>query len=65
LCRYRECWESGGGVVHSFTDTIQLAERFTTDLNLSIGLNGCSLKTEQNLETVRKLPLDRILLETE
>jgi TatD DNase family protein len=65
LCRYRECWESGGGVVHSFDDTSQLAERFTTDLNLSIGLNGCSLRSEQNLETVRTIPLDRILLETE
>jgi TatD DNase family protein len=55
----------GGGVVHSFDDTIELATKFTNDLGLYIGLNGCSLRTEQNLETVAQLPLDRILLETE
>ena len=29
-----------------------------------IGINGCSLKTDENLEVVRAVPLDRILLET-
>jgi TatD DNase family protein len=52
------------GVVHSFDDSLELALAFI-DLGLYIGLNGCSLKTEQNLEVVRELPLDKILLETD
>ena len=52
------------GVVHSFDDGLELARSFI-DLGLYIGLNGCSLKTEENLEVVRDLPLDRILLETD
>jgi len=33
-------------------------------MDLFIGLNGCSLKTQANLDVVSKLPVDRILLET-
>jgi TatD DNase family protein len=53
-----------GGVVHSFDDTIDLALKFI-DLGLYIGLNGCSLKTPENLAVVKELPLDKILLETD
>lgn len=52
------------GVVHSFDGTIEQAKRFI-DLGYYIGLNGCSLKTQENLETVKNLPQDRILLETD
>lgn len=52
-----------GGVVHSFTGTAGEAKEYL-DMGLQLGINGCSLKTEENLAVVRGLPLDRLLLET-
>lgn len=53
------------GVVHSFDVSIELANKFMEMSDLYIGLNGCSLRTAENLEVARQLPLDRILLETD
>lgn len=64
LVAHRDRWEASGGVVHSFDDTAELAAKFI-ELGLYIGLNGCSLRTEENLAVVRDLPTDRILLETD
>ncbi|GKT33000.1 TatD family like protein, partial [Aduncisulcus paluster] len=52
------------GVVHSFTGSA--AERDAIlKLGFDIGVNGCSLKTEENLRVVRDIPLDRLHLETD
>ena len=65
LVQHQDLWQDcNGGVVHSFDDTYELASKFI-DLGLYIGLNGCSLREAKNLEVVKQLPLDRILLETD
>lgn len=53
-----------GGLVHSFTGTIEEMQRLVA-LGLDLGVNGCSLKTDENLEVVKAMPLDRIQIETD
>ncbi|RKP08381.1 putative deoxyribonuclease TATDN1-like protein [Thamnocephalis sphaerospora] len=51
------------GVVHSFTGS--LAEMQTcVEQGLFIGVNGCSLKTEENLAVVAQIPEHLLMLET-
>ena len=52
------------GLVHSFTGTADELKKML-DLGLDIGVNGCSLKTAENLEVVRQIPLDRLQIETD
>nr|BAA21418.1 HYPOTHETICAL 47.4KD PROTEIN IN SHP1-SEC17 INTERGENIC REGION [Schizosaccharomyces pombe] len=52
------------GVVHSFTGSIDEMRR-CIEHGLYVGVNGCSLKTEENLEVVRAIPLEKMLLETD
>lgn len=53
-----------GGVVHSFTGTIQEAKELI-ELGLYIGINGCGFKTAENCQVVKEIDMDRIMLETD
>ena len=75
-----KCWPALPNLVNctNVDDTIanlghKVCAEFSTELRgeallaigLDIGINGCSLKTDENLETARRIPRDRVLLETD
>lgn len=55
----------GGGVVHSFDGDAKCLTQILANPSLSIGLNGCSLRTEENIAVAKMIPRDRVLLETD
>ncbi|KAI9885403.1 MAG: hypothetical protein M1823_002787 [Watsoniomyces obsoletus] len=52
------------GLVHSFTGTVEEMQRLVA-MGFHIGVNGCSLKTEENLTVVKEIPLDQLQIETD
>jgi TatD DNase family protein len=59
ICDYKVA-----GVVHSFTGTAEEAMELI-GRNLFIGINGCSLKTEEGMEVVKSIPESSIVIETD
>ncbi|KAL0265784.1 UNVERIFIED_CONTAM: hypothetical protein PYX00_011499 [Menopon gallinae] len=55
---------SFGGVVHSFTGELEEAMDYIRR-GLYIGINGCSLKTQAHVDSVRDVPLESIVVETD
>lgn len=52
------------GLVHSFTGTVQEMTALV-DMGFDVGVNGCSLKTEENLAVVKEIPLEHLQIETD
>ncbi|KAK8803299.1 hypothetical protein WA158_000993 [Blastocystis sp. Blastoise] len=52
------------GCVHSFTDSLDEALELI-NMGLYIGFNGCSMKTEDNLNVIRSIPVNSIMIETD
>ncbi|CAF0823045.1 unnamed protein product [Adineta steineri] len=63
LYKYRDEIKAGG-VIHSFDGTLDEALQFI-QLGYFIGLNGCSMKIQNNLDVIKQIPLNKILVETD
>ena len=55
---------TAGGVVHSFTGSVEDMLEYAK-VGLYIGVNGCSMKTADNLQVVKAIPDHLLLLETD
>lgn len=53
------------GVAHSFTGSAEDRDKLLSFRNMYIGVNGCSLKTTDNLDVVRAIPVERMMIETD
>ena len=52
-----------GGVVHSYTGCEEELKELLA-MGLYIGVNGVSVREEKNIEVLKKIPIDRIMLES-
>jgi len=54
----------GGGVVHSFDGSMAHMHALV-DLGLHVGINGCSLRTADNLAVARAVPAEWLVVESD
>jgi TatD DNase family protein len=52
-----------GGLVHSFTGSAAEAKIFT-DMGYYISINGCGLRTRENIEAMCSIPTEFLMIET-
>ncbi|KAF8519137.1 Mg-dependent DNase [Hysterangium stoloniferum] len=55
---------ANGGVVHSFTGSVSELEEVMA-MGFHVSVNGCSMKTKENLDVVKAIHPDRLMLETD
>eukprot|EP00884_Botryococcus_braunii_P006182 jgi/Botrbrau1/15565/Bobra.0274s0008.2 len=54
-----------GAVIHSFDGSLSDLQSFLAFDRIFIGINGCSLKTDENLDVMAAVPVDRLMIETD
>ncbi|WZY88118.1 hypothetical protein YC2023_044853 [Brassica napus] len=54
-----------GGVAHSFTGSALDRDKLLSFEKMYIGVNGCSLKTAENLDVMKGIPVERMMIETD
>lgn len=53
------------GIAHSFTGSAEDRDKLLLFNHLFIGVNGCSLKAAENMEVVKGIPVERMMIETD